>query len=90
MAQSRYLDKTVHLKDLNFILFAEDQFKHTNIVTLKPQQIANFGVKFCPTKEGRYERIIKLHIVNNPYEIFIVRHLIPIVFLHFNCLQISL
>lgn len=46
---------------------------HTNIVNLKLSQVAGFELEFKPTKTGEFSCLVKLHIINNPFETFMVR-----------------
>lgn len=61
-----------HITDWLFFIVT-DAMKHTNLVILPPGIIAEFEIQFMPTAVQFYSCIVKLHIVDNPFETFMVR-----------------
>lgn len=48
---------------------------HTNIIKLRPGQHGTFELHFRPIFEGQFKCVVKVHIVNNPFETFAVRNM---------------
>lgn len=47
--------------------------RHRNSIALKPEQVASFEMQFVPKFDALFNCMLKLHIVDNPYEsIFVI------------------
>lgn len=47
--------------------------RHTNVVELKPGEMAGFELQFVPRFDTLFNCTLKLHIVDNPFESISVR-----------------
>lgn len=56
---------------INYIRFVAgfQNTKFSTLVNLQPQQVANFDLKFIPNCEDIVLACIKIHTVNNPFEV---------------------
>lgn len=44
----------------------------TEMINLIPKQIVDVELYFSPNTEGEFRSIVKIHIINNPFEHFLV------------------
>lgn len=58
------------VNELLFLFLVEEASKHTNLVNLAPKQVRNFDIQFNPITEGEFNCMVKLHVINNPFELF--------------------
>lgn len=55
-----------------YFFAVSEAMKHTNLVKLSPGETAEFELWFEPKNTACYSCAVKLHIVDNPFELFLV------------------